>query len=106
MRISGTCPYFMRRYGKNFFILLMSFVFLLPAAAQESETPAEAGSEAAAAAAGPAVEPRTIAIVPMIAEEAPGYTALVLTKLVQQNFDRTEALDSSLLTEDVLPTEE
>jgi len=115
MRISGTCPYSMRRLGKIFFILLMSFVFLLPAAAQEGGSngegpavPAESGSETAAAdaAGGPAVEPRTISIVPMIAEEAPGYTALVLTRLVQQNFDRTEALDSSLLTEDVLPAEE
>ena len=113
MRISGTCPYSMRRPGKIFFILLMSFVFRLPAAAQEGgpdgegpAVPAESGSGTAAADDGSAVEPRTISIVPMIAEEAPGYTALVLTKLVQQNFDRTEALTSSLLSDDVLPAEE
>ncbi len=40
----------------------------------------------------------TVLVVPVVPEDAPRYTGLLLTKLVEQNFKRTEVLSSSVLS--------
>jgi len=70
-----------------------------------SEASADASGDPAGSNEAPE-EARSVSIIPMMVSEAPRYTALVLTKLVQQNFDRTEALETTLLMDLELPEDE
>lgn len=59
------------------------------------------------------IQAKSVLIVPIIARDAPRYTGLLLTKLVQENFARTEVLSPSALdapdlsepAEDTFPTD-
>ncbi len=47
-----------------------------------------------------------IALVPFITLNGPGYTSMLMDKLVQQNFDRTDVLHSSLIPKSESPAKE
>jgi TolB-like protein len=47
-------------------------------------------------------QPESIAVAPIIARDAPRYSALLLTKLVQENFRRTEVFTPTVLSEESL----
>jgi len=89
------------KHISQLFCISLFFIFnLLPLAAQDAGTVgAETAVETEAASGS-----RTIAIVPIIPQGAPDYTALVMNRLLQQNMDRTEALESTLLTEAEIPS--
>lgn len=45
-----------------------------------------------------------VTVVPFVAQGAPGYTSMLMDKLVQQNFDRTDVLKSGVLAKKDSPT--
>ncbi|MCF7948861.1 MAG: hypothetical protein K9M94_09780 [Spirochaetia bacterium] len=47
---------------------------------------------------------KTVMIVPIVPQGAPRYTGLLMTKLVEQNFARTEVLAPSVLAQDLVTT--
>ncbi|MDZ7794337.1 MAG: hypothetical protein U5P10_11800 [Spirochaetia bacterium] len=49
-------------------------------------------------------KPETIMVVPIVPQGAPRYTGMLMTKLVEQNFSRTEALSPSVLAQDMVIT--
>ena len=47
---------------------------------------------------------KTVLVVPVVPQGAPRYTGLLMTKLVEQNFARTEVLSPSVLAQDLVTT--
>src|SRR6056297_2148280 len=52
----------------------------------------------------PQIQAKTIMVVPIVPQSAPRYTGLLMTKLVEQNFARTEVLSPSVLAQDIAAT--
>src|SRR6056297_3985302 len=50
----------------------------------------------------PQIQARTVMVVPIVPQGAPRYTGLLMTKLVEQNFARTEVLLPSVLAQDLV----
>ena len=52
----------------------------------------------------PQIQAKTVMVVPIVPQGAPRYTGLLMTKLVEQNFARTEVLSPSVLAQDIAAT--
>jgi len=50
----------------------------------------------------PQIQAKTVMVVPIVPQGAPRYTGLLMTKLVEQNFARTEVLLPSVLAQDLV----
>src|SRR6056297_3018459 len=52
----------------------------------------------------PQIQAKTVMVIPIVPQGAPRYTGLLMTKLVEQNFARTEVLSPSVLAQDIAAT--